>query len=98
MHGYTRMILAEDAPIDIQRPLVGLFGQCPLLLPRINLREIIQQRGYVGRRSLRVLHDIEATFIQSFRVAELALLMPQPPKLPYCATGFPAGRAEFGLR
>ena len=51
MHGHARMIVAEYAPVDVQRALISLLGERPLLLARIHLREIVEHRGHVGLRA-----------------------------------------------
>jgi len=63
VRGDARMIVAEDAPVDVERSFIGLFGESPLLFACINLREIIEQRGNVGLGLLAGFEDNEASLV-----------------------------------
>ena len=97
-HGDTRMIVAEDPPIDVQCPLVGLLGERPLLLIAYTFREVIQQRRNVGGRGAGGFQNIQAAVVEMLCVCESILLVPQMCQSPERTSGFLAGGAELLLR
>jgi len=84
--------------IDLQRALVSLPGQCPLLLICVHLGKIVQQGGDIGRRGAGGLQNIQAAIVKFLCVGESALPEPELAQRPERVSRLLAAGAEIALR
>src|SRR3981189_3708248 len=98
MYGHTRVIITEYLLINFKGALIGLFGKCPLMLARVNLRQIIEFVGNVGLRGTARFQNADAADVQVLCLDKLTLLMSEHSKSVERVSRLHAGCAEVALR